>query len=153
MKRRITFSIALALSLIFLTLVSSHYETRAQRQQRFAVDTGVINLGPNQALRLTIVGPVAVVNPDHHILEFRRMTYTENNCSGSVCKQNVASVWNSGAVTLMPGEASSATFAGGTVRGIILIDSPNLQVNALIIDSATGQTMSLVQMSMQRENQ
>ena len=156
MKRRITLSIALALSIVLALLTNSDRSAQAQRRQVLAADTGVVTLGANQTLRLTVAGPVGVVNPDHHILEFRRTNYTENACSGSVCKLAVASVQNSGAVTLLPGEAVSFTVGpdiqGNGVRVAVLSSSQDVRANAMIINNLTGEVQA-VQMSIQRENQ
>lgn len=92
---------------------------------------------------MSVVKSVDVVNPDHHILEFRRINYTENACNSGVCKQTVVSVSNSGRITLMPGEATWTTFSGGTVRGVVLSNSPDMQVNVMIINSTTGEVLSI----------
>ena len=151
MKRKITLSLALVLSVVLLSLTSSDQPARAEQRQRFAADTGVITLGPNQALRLTVVGPVGVVNPDHHILEFRRINYTENVCSGNVCKQALASVSNSEAITLLPGEAASVTIGpeiyGNGIRAAVISNSRDVQVNIMIIDTATGNVVSMCRAS------
>jgi hypothetical protein len=147
MKRRIILSIALALSIVLVSLMSSDSSVAAQNQIKIVADTGMVALGPGQTLRLTVAAPVGVVNLDHHILEFRRINYTENVCSGNVCKQSVASVTNSGAIALLPGEAASFHIGpeiyGNGVRGVVLSNSRDLRVNAMIIETATGKIVSL----------
>lgn len=149
MKRRITLSIVFALSIVLVSLTSSDQAARAQQRQKFAADTGVITLGVNQELRLTVVRSVTVVNPDHHILEFRRINYTENVCSGSVCKQTVASVSNSGAITLMPGEMVSTQIPNTTsvVRGVVLSNSRDVQVTSIVFDTSTQRVVSFTNIS------
>jgi len=142
MKRRIILSIALTLSAVLVLLTSSDSTAQAQNQIRIVADTGVISLGPNQALRIAVAGPVGVVNPEHHILEFRRISYTDAVCSGNVCKQAVASVTNSGAVTLTPGEAALFDMIDPTGRVVVLSSSRKLRVNAIIIDRATGEIVA-----------
>jgi hypothetical protein len=136
MKRKISI-IALAVSVVLLSLMKSDSTVEAQQSQKFLVDTGVVALAPNQQLRVT------VVNPDHHILEIRRISYSESVCSGDLCKQTIAAVLNSGPLTVTPGEAVSATFPGGTVRGVVMSSSRDIQVLVMIIDGATGEILSI----------
>ena len=147
MKRRITLSIALVLSIATLSLIKSDSMVQAESSRRYVVDSGVIALGANQSLRMTVVRSASAEAEDgpplQHILQFRQMTYSETACNGSICKQNVASASNSGVITLPPGESTWATFPSGIVRGIVLTNRPDVAVNISIIDSATGEILSI----------
>jgi hypothetical protein len=61
MKRKITLTVALVVSVVLVSLMSSDAPVRAAPPQRFKVDTGVIIPGPNQKLRVTVVRSVDVV--------------------------------------------------------------------------------------------
>jgi hypothetical protein len=143
MKRKITLSIALALSVTLLSLTSSDRTAHAQNQIRVIADTGVVTLGPNQILRISGDG---VDQDDIITLRFRQMTYLQNACSGSICKYSAASQTLSASVTLMPGEAASLTVGpdiqGNTVRVAVLSSSRNARVNVMIIDAATGEVVT-----------
>lgn len=144
MYRRIALTIALALSLISLSLVSSDTTVRAQKPGRFAADTGVITLGPNQILRIT----VALGDTGTHEVKvrFRSIEYTQGTCEGSVCIHQVASETTSAPVTLTADGAASAnilgTTFGGNWRGMVLSNSKDVRVTALVIDTATGKVVS-----------
>src|SRR5687768_1531380 len=146
MKRKITLSIALALSIVFASLMSSNRTALAQQTKKYIADTGVITLTPNQSLRVTVVrsNNSSDSPPLEHIIQFRLIIYTENACNGSICKQTVASVLNSGAIELMPGETSWATFPSGIVRGMVLSNRPDVQVNIIIINNLTGEVTSQI---------
>jgi hypothetical protein len=146
MKRKITLSIALTLSIVLVFLTGSDSSVEAQNQIRVIADTGVLTLGPNQILRISGDG---VDQDDAITLRFRQMTYQQNACGGGVCKYAVASQTLSAPVTLMPGEAVSYSVQGnqiGTdgVRIVVLSNSRNVRANAMIIDEATGQVESLL---------
>ena len=152
MKRRITLSIVLVLSVVLLSSASSDSTVQAQQQQRqrFTADTGVVTLGPNQMLRLTINGGAG---NDAITVRLRRMEYSQNACSGGVCKLAVASQSTSAPVTLMPGEAASFEIDPApngelqrAVRGVILGRglTKDLTGTLLIIDKTTGQVNSII---------
>lgn len=141
MKRRITLSIALVLSIVLVSLMSSDSTANAARPQRFVADTGMIPLGPNQLLRVTVV-PVAD-GPIHSVI----FTFTTNHfgpqgtCNGGVCKHFISSQTTSDPITLAPGEAASVDIASGQTAQVRLHFGsvlPNVQMNALIIDTTTG---------------
>lgn len=142
MKRKVTLSIALALGIVLALLTSSDSTVKAQQQGRFfAYDTGIVALGPNQALRL---GVVNYRESDFH-LRFRRMKYMQTACNGGVCKLAVASQTTSNPITLMPGEAASLDLVATTFgRGIVLSSRRDVRVTAAIINTLTGETVSQI---------
>ena len=149
MKRKITLSIALALSLILISLTASDSTVSAQPQQQRAVfDSGIVTLGANQALRVSIVGDW---NSDNDVtVRFRQTQYTPDGVcsSGGVCKYAVASQNTTAPVTLMPGEAASSSLMAGTYgRSTVFSNRRNVRVTAAIIDTLTGETVTQIIMA------
>ena len=149
MKRRITLSIALVLSIVLVSLMSSDSTVKAQQPERFVWDTGIVTLRENQILRMTLAKYISRDGGFRGVI--RRLSYTQGTCNGDgVCNLAVASQDTSDPVTLMTGEAVSIDFRRcispicGGVRGIVLSNSRDVKVNAMIIDSATGEVVSLV---------
>lgn len=146
MKSRITFSIALAASVVFVTLIFAS-QAGAQNQLRPVVDTGVVPLGPDQVLRLTITG----FGEDLLRVQFRQMTYSQDVCNGGVCKSSIVSNQISGPMTLMSGEAASidipASFMGGVyvgVRGVVMSNRRDVRVQGIVFDTSTQRVVTLL---------
>ena len=148
MKRRITLSIALALSVVLVSLMSSDSTAKAQPGGlRRIADTGIVTLGPNQIIRLTVVGTGFGSNPDN--LCFRRVEYGEGTCnSDGVCKHAISSQIESAMIPLVRGEGASfdlrrciSPICGG-VRGVVLSNNRNTRVTAMIIDTTTGEVVA-----------
>ena len=77
MKRRMTLSIALTLSVVALLLASSDSTAQPKPGIRRVADTGIVSLGPNQVLRLTLFGDATgdrQVDAADYVV-FRRMEY------------------------------------------------------------------------------
>jgi hypothetical protein len=149
MKHRIILPIALTL-IPLISLVG--FAPTAQAQQKFkpVADTGEVTLGANQILRLTVVA--GDVNGDGFAVRFGKVSYMPLGCNADgVCKQSVASQSLSAPVMLNPGEAASMdlTFNGQTtgIRAIILSNSPNVRVSAMIIDATTGNIIAFPDIS------
>lgn len=144
MYRRIALTIALVLGVLSLSLVSSDSTARAQKPSRFTADTGVVTLGPDQILRITVA--LGDTGTPEAKVRFRSMEYTQGTCEGSVCIHQVASETTSAPVTLTPGGAASVnilgTTFGGNWRGMVLSNSKDVRVTFLIIDTATGAVVS-----------
>ena len=141
MKRRITLSIALALSIVLVSLMSSDSTVKAQNQIRVVADTGIATLGPNQILRITLG-----LQGGNYTFALRRIEYTQGVCSGGVCKHTIASQTTSNPITLMPGEAASIDIPNTAfgVRGVVLSNRRNAQVTAMIINTSTGEVTSQI---------
>ncbi len=150
MKRRIALSLALLLSVISMSLMNSDSTVNAQRQRRFSADTGIVSLGHNQLLRVSIAA-----TGDGQVLgnllrvSFRRMEYAQGDCNSDVvCKQSLATDATSATLTLAPGESASLDLVATTYgRAIILSSSRNVRVTAMIINTATGETVSHIIMA------
>jgi hypothetical protein len=141
MKRRMTLSIALLLSVVLVSLMSSDSTASAAPPQRFKFDTGLIIPGPHQKVRLTITG----FGEDLLRVQFRQINYSQEVCNGGLCKYNVSSQTTSDLLTLMPGEAASFTCIPDSVpgvRAVVLSDDRKARVTAQIIDTITGEVVS-----------
>ena len=141
MKRRITLSIALALSAILLSLASFDSTAKAAPPLKFNADSGIIVLGPNQALRIMVANGL-----DTATVRFRRLEYLQATCDGGACKHIISSQTLSNPITLAPGEGASFDIAGHegegiTVRCVVSTSLKNVQVTAEVIDTTTGQVV------------
>ena len=144
MKRRITLSIALALS-VLLSLVSFPATAQGQQQPRrfFACDPGLLTPGPGQILRVT-----AAPAEGNYTFEFRRIEYTQGGCnSDGVCKQIISSQTTSGPITVMPNEAASMDITpmpgSSGVRVVVLSKRRNARMVFKFIDAA-GRTTTVI---------
>ena len=146
MHRRIALSIALAMSVILASLASSDSTTNAQPVQRYRFDTGVVALGADQELRVT--SDWNGDGKDTVGVRFRQMEYTQDTCTGGVCKLAVSSQNVSAPMALMAGEALSVAVdpsdpSGNTyARVVVLSNNRNVRVTATIIDTATRRVVS-----------
>ena len=144
MKRRIALSIALALGVVLLSLMSADSTAKAQPGRTFVADTGVITLGPNQILRMTVANGL-----NEATVRFRRLEYTQGTCDGGVCKHIISAQTTSNPTTLAPGDAARLDIAGhetcspcDAVRAVVT-SNRNVRVNALIISTTTGEVLSV----------
>jgi hypothetical protein len=142
MKRQITLSIMLALS-VLLAPAGFPRTAQGQQPQRFRADPGVVTPGVNEMLRVT----VASTRDDTITVRFRWMRYAAAGCGGAppVCRHVVASQGASPRETLSPDDALSFDLqgTGAEVRVMVESNSRNARVNVQLIDTTTGQTTSL----------
>ena len=143
MKRKITLSIALALSVISLALVSFDSAARAQQRRRCTADTGIVALGQNQKLRVVVTG---MGGNDAITVRFRRVQYEQGACNGGVCKLASVTDLIIDPFTLMAGEAASMDITpmpgASGVRAVVVSNRRNVRATAAIIDTVTGETTS-----------
>ena len=140
MYRRIALTIALAVSVISLSLPGSGSTAQAQGKRTYVYDSGIILLGVNQKLVVTVAA-----NEDSDIV-FREYAYGINVCNGTICKHSVLSENQSNPINLAIGEGASDTvaFSPTTLGSRITVTSksPNLTVTSQIIDSLSGAIVS-----------
>ena len=139
MKRRITLSIALVISVVLVSLMSSDSTVIAQQGGRRTVtDTGTLTLGPNEVLRLSVT-PKDGTSTGTIVVRFRRMEYAAGSCNGGVCKHVVASQTTSDPITLARGEAVSFDIQSTAfgVRGVVLSSNANVEVRGVVFDTST----------------
>src|ERR1043166_74038 len=130
--KRIALTVALAVSVILLSLVSSDSVTQAQQRRLFQWDTGVVSLGPNQVLRIT-----GDWNGDGDTtVSFREIKYGQGSCTGTVCKLITISITTSGPHRLAAGEAISLDLIATTYgRGTVTSNRRDMRVTASIINT------------------
>ncbi len=149
MKRRIALSIALALSVVLVLLASSDSTAQAQLGRRRVADTGIVSLGSNQELRLTLTGDSNAdgqVDAADYVL-FRRMEYGQESCgSDGVCKLVVTSQTTTNPIRLMPGEAVSFTCIPGSVFGVRVVVESNRRTRVLgiVFDTSTQRVVTII---------
>ena len=143
MKRRITTSIAVTLSVVLLTTASFTSKATAAPPLKYHADSGIVALGPNQMLRVMVANRL-----DTASIRFTRIEYTQDSCDAAgACKHIISSQTTSNLITLAPGEGASFDIAGhetqaAAVRGVVSINLINVQVTAVIIDTTTGKVDS-----------
>jgi hypothetical protein len=138
MRRRLTGSIALALSVVLLSLMSSDSTTHAQPSEKYVWDTGIVAVGLKQVLRVNAGMNACMCDGS---VKFRRISYTQTvpDAEG-VTKLELNSVFVTNVVPLMPGEGVLYVAGeAGVYRVMVLSNTRNPQVNASITDTETGQ--------------
>jgi hypothetical protein len=149
MKRRIALSIALVVSVVLVSLASSDSTAQAQQGIRRVADTGIVSLGPNQELRLTVMGDFNAdgqVDAADYVL-FRRMEYGQETCnSDGVCKLVVTSQTTTNPIRLRPGEAVSFTCIPGSVFGVRVVVESNRRARVLgiVFDTSTQRVVAII---------
>ncbi|MDQ4120058.1 MAG: hypothetical protein M3209_01150 [Acidobacteriota bacterium] len=140
MKRKITLSIVFMLIVVLSALTISD-STQAQNNRQYVGDTGVVTLGQYQILRITVMSD----GTSNTIMRFRRASYMQSACNGSVCKLELNDEDQFSNITIMPGEAVSIDIPnnGNGVRGIFAVSKP-VRANALIINTMTGQVEGII---------
>ena len=143
MKRKITLSLALVLSIVLVALTSSDSPVAAQNQLRIVADTGFIAATLDQDINSLRVTVNTGAGDDAIAVRFRRIDYTQIACDGGICKHEISAQTTSDPIILQPGEAVSLNVQGnqiGTdgVRIVVLSSSRNVRVNGSIIDAVTG---------------
>ena len=144
MKRRIVLSIALALSIISVLLMSLNSSVEAESPLRYSASTGVVTLAPGENLSLTITGGAP---EDAFAVRFRRTRYVKTDCAGGVCRYVVESQTTTPTMISAPNQSSKLDLMGETdTAGSIevLSSSPNARVTVQISDAVTGQTKSVL---------
>jgi hypothetical protein len=145
MKRGTLIFIALVVSVLSVSLIASVPAFTAAPPRTFAADTGVITLGPDQVLRMTVAN-----GSDTARIGFTRLEYDGGSCVEGVCKYLVASRISSDPTFLAPGEGAAFQTNGSSglgpriVRGVVTSNSQNVNVNAMIINSTTGEVQGII---------
>ena len=148
MKRRIALSIALALSVVALSLASSDSTAQAQQQRgtRFMADTGMVTLGPNQVLRLTVTTSFDPDNDRPTIIGIGQIDYVQTNCTAGTCKHtpvnpNPVAERYDVIIDVISKDIPQKPGSSG-VRGIVFGNSQTVRATAMIINTVTGETTS-----------
>jgi len=149
MKHSKTISLSVTLSLLLLLLGSPL--TAQAAPPRFRADSGVITLGANQVLRITI-NPASLPNGNVSIrARLRWMQYGEVGCSGMplVCRHTIVSQGETGIVMLDRDDTVLFEVLGGAgpVRAVVEANNPNLTAMAVVFDTSTQRVISMVIMA------
>ena len=134
--------IALVVSLVSASLMSSDSTAAAQQSQRFTADSGVVVLGPNQALRTTVSG----AGNDTMRVRLRWMRYGPTGCgSDGVCRHAVISQGATQPESLGPADALHYDQGDSTPGVRVLAESnrQNMRVVFQIIDTSTGDIIAI----------
>jgi hypothetical protein len=134
MKNMVRLSIALVFSIALLSMTAM-----AQGGLKPVADTGVITLGPNQVLRITVAA--GDVTGDGNIrVRFKQMAYIEQDNI-----YRVASTSTSTTIALTSGEATSVDISnlGSGVRGVVLSNNPRVKVVGIVFDTSTQRIVSI----------
>lgn len=139
MKRRMTLSIVLSMCIGLFAMMSSDSSVKADPVRTYIADSGLITLGPNQILRVT----VADTTSQRSLTVTFNDQFTSATCVGGVCTHTVTSQTTTAPVTLTPGQAAShdiiPTPSASAMRSKVVGNSRNMLVNGLIIDTTTGE--------------
>jgi hypothetical protein len=146
MNTRIVASLAVAV-LAVLFAYKSDSSAEAAPPQRYTFDTGYLTPGENQFVRITVaLGDTGTHEVGH--VRLRSIQATQGSCSGGICAHSVSSQTTSEPLTLTPNGGISmdiySASPGQGVRGVVLSDNGNLQVNAMIVNSVTGEAGATV---------
>ena len=140
MKQTIILVVALTLTVVLLALTGSDSSVKAQQNRiRVIADTGVVTLGANQKLRLSIVFDDT---DGAETVAFRRIAYTPTGCSGGVCKSSISAQSQTAPVILGQGESALFDLIDPQGQVKVLSNSRNARVTISIIDSVTGEIVS-----------
>lgn len=142
MKRRITLSIALALSVVLLTLMKSDSTAKAQSTVDIFIN-GVVTPSAGQILRVTVSG---TGGSDTIRARFKWAQYGTPVCNGmpAVCRHAVVSQGATPVADLNNDALSFDVLGDGNgVNVVVESNSRKVKVNAVIMDS-TGAIVSLI---------
>jgi hypothetical protein len=143
MKRKTKWSLLIAISLL-VSLVSLPVPTRAEPGRKFRSDTRIVTLGIGQVLRVIVNGRDG---DDIFRVRFAWEKYTLSSCNAEgVCRHMVQSQGATAPVNVGANEAASYDVQGfsGGVRVGVFVAGGDVNVDALIINTATGEVVSQI---------
>jgi hypothetical protein len=140
MKRRILLLTALALVIGAASFTTSDQTASAQNQLRAIADSGVVTLGPNQVLRVTVA---TGAGNDEIRVRFRQSKYEICQATPKLC---VESQTTSPVITLAPNEAAAVDvvdYISSSWRTVVLSNSRNVKVTSVVFDTSTQRVVSV----------
>ncbi len=143
MKRNYVILTTFILSVVFLSL--SYFDSSVSAQRTAVFDSGIISLGQNQILRVSIVGDWNGDGRDD--IGVRQIRYSQGTCnSDGVCRMSAADQTNMPPLMIASGEAVTMDIApmpnSAGVRAIVRTGNKQPKINVMIIDTMTGQVTS-----------
>ena len=144
MNRSKVISLTLTLSLLSC-LVSLPLTAQAAPPPSFRADSGVVTLGPDQILRITVNG---LAGNDTLNVRMRWMQYAAQGCSGMppVCRHMVVAQGVTPVQTLGPDDALSFDVqqVGTGVRVVVESNSAKTRVLGIVFDTSTQRIVSQI---------
>lgn len=143
MNHRITLSITMAICLL-ASMLCLPGSARAQQSRKLRADTGVVTLGTNQVLRITVNGQSG---NDTILVQFAWTKYAPAGCNNDgVCRHTVQSQGVTTPVTINGAEAASFDMqgTGGDVRLSVRVKGTGVNGDEQLINTVTGETHSNV---------
>lgn len=136
-------SIVLLMSLFTLTLVTAG-QASAQNRFRPVADSGVITLGPNQILRVSVAAG-DVTGDDRIRVRFQQIGYEPCQASPKLC---IVSQTTTNPIMLAANESAIVDAADYVVwRTIVLSDSRNVKVTGVVFDTSTQRVVTQIIMA------
>jgi hypothetical protein len=134
MKNKVTLLIAALFSVVMMSVTAA-----AQSGLKPIADTGMITLGTNQILRVTVAAG-DVNGDDVARVRFRQMEYMEQGNIYRVTSANTSPV-----ISLTSGEAISIDIpnTGSPVRGVVLSNNRNARVLGIVFDTSTQRVVAI----------
>ena len=147
MKRRITLSLVLTLS-VLLSLVSLPLTAKGQQTpRRFSASSGVVTLGMGQVLRVTVAAMGNDGSEKPIWLRFGWEQYMAAGCDGlpQVCRHTVASQGLTVPVTMGDDAVSfDAPGTGVAVSVTVTSNSRNVKILGIVFDTSTQRIVSII---------
>ena len=143
MKRKTRWSLLITISLL-VSLVSLPLPAQAQQGRKFRGDTGIVPLGIGQVLRITVNGQSG---NDLIRVRFAWTKYTLSGCNpDGVCRHVVQSQGTTAPVNVAANEGASFDVQGfgGGVRVGVFVAGGDVNGDAFIINTATGEVVSQI---------
>jgi len=143
MERKTRWSLLITISLL-ASVVSLPLPAQAQQGQKFRGDTGIVTVGMGQVLRITVNGQSG---NDTFRVRFAWTKYLQSSCNADgVCRHIVQSQGTTAPVNLGANEGASYDVQGfgGGVRVGVFISGGDVDTDALIINTATGEVVSQI---------
>lgn len=131
MKHRTITSFALG-----LIVLSALFSTANAQTLPYVADTGVIDLAPGQALRVSATG----LGYESITVRFKKMEYVESGINDGVMLKQVGSQTTSGP-NVLSGDECLVFYLGGSGAGVrvkLYTSSPNLTAKAFVVSPASG---------------
>lgn len=129
MTKKLTLLFALLFSVLLWSVTAS-----AQGALRSIADTGMIDLGPTEVLRVSVAAGDVTGDGNDIVVRFTQMSYIEQ---GNIYR--VGSTNTSAPIALGRREAAAIEIPNSSapVRGVVLSSSRNAKVVFIVFDTAT----------------
>jgi len=109
-----------------------------QGQMQIRGDSGLIKLGPNQILRVSVAASVRPAD-----VRFRRLDYTEAGGASGIKQYNVSNSVQSEVVDLAQGNGATYDVpVPASACRIVVSGNAKVQIQFMIVDLATGEIQS-----------